>query len=54
MTAGEGNRPVMDEREEETYELLAEQRLDRTGLEVKLDRGFAEGIYGVTVEFGIR
>jgi hypothetical protein len=51
MTVEEGNRPVMEEGAEETYGLLAEQRLERTGLEVKLDRGFAEGTYGVTVEF---
>ena len=41
----------MEEGAEETYELLAEQRLDRTGLEVKLDRGFVEGTYCATVEF---
>ncbi len=41
----------MEEGAEEAYELLAEQRLDRIGLEVKLDRGFAEGTYAVTVEF---
>ena len=30
---------------------LAEERLGRTGLEVKLDKGFAEGTYCVYVEF---
>src|SRR5205085_2531018 len=35
----------------ESYGLLADQRLGRTGLAVKLDRGFAEGTYGVYVEF---
>jgi hypothetical protein len=41
----------MEEGAEETYALLAEHRLDRTGLEVKLDRGFEAGTYGVTIEF---
>src|SRR6266851_2634792 len=30
---------------------LAEERLGRTGLEVKLDKGFAEGTYCVCLEF---
>jgi hypothetical protein len=39
------------EGEEETYELLADQRLGRLGLHVKLDRGFNQGVYNVTVEY---
>ncbi len=35
----------------EPFGLLAEQRLGRAGLEVKLDKGFAEGTYAVYVEF---
>jgi len=41
----------MTEDREETYELLAKQRLGRSGLLVKLDKGFTEGTYGVYVEF---
>jgi hypothetical protein len=37
--------------EGETRWVLAEQRLGRTELEVKLDKGFAEGTYAVYVEF---
>ena len=36
---------------EEAYELLAEHRLGRLGPEVKLDKGFADGVYCVYVEF---
>jgi hypothetical protein len=35
----------------ESYELLVEQRLGRQGLEVKLDRGFKDGVYAAYVEF---
>src|SRR4051794_16833399 len=34
-----------------SYGLLADQRLGRTGLEVKVDRGFAEGRYGIYLHF---
>ena len=37
--------------DQESNAMLAEHRLSRTGLEVKLDRGFAEGTYGVCIEF---
>jgi hypothetical protein len=37
--------------EEESYSVLAEQRLGRRGLHVKLDKGFDEGAYCVYVEF---
>jgi hypothetical protein len=37
---------------EEAYELLADHRLGRGGLEVKLDKGFDDGVYCVYVEFG--
>lgn len=43
MRAGEG--------EEESYESLAEHRLGRTGLVVKLDRGFEPGVYGLCIEY---
>ena len=35
----------------ESYEVLVEQRLGRQGLEVKLDRGFEDGVYCVYVQF---
>lgn len=35
----------------ESYEALVEQRLGRQGLEVKLDRGFKDGVYSAYVEF---
>ena len=35
----------------ESYAALVEQRLGRQGLEVKLDRGFEDGVYCVYVEF---
>jgi hypothetical protein len=37
--------------EEESCGVLADQRLGRLGLQVKLDKGFAEGTYCVYVEF---
>ena len=37
--------------EEEAHESLAEHRLGRSGLVVKLDRGFEQGIYGIVVEY---
>jgi hypothetical protein len=37
--------------EEESYQSLAEHRLGRSGLLVKLDRGFEEGVYGVCIEY---
>jgi len=37
--------------EKENWAPLAEHRLDRTGLHVKLDKGFEEGTYCVYVEF---
>ncbi len=37
--------------EEESYGSLAEHRLGRSGLLVKLDRGFEHGVYGVRIEY---
>jgi len=37
--------------ENENWAVLAEHRLERTGLEVKLDKGFEEGTYCVCIEF---
>ena len=37
--------------EEEAYESLAEHRLGRSGVLVKLDRGFEQGTYGVCIEY---
>jgi hypothetical protein len=37
--------------EEESYESLTEHRLGRSGLLVKLDRGFEPGVYGVCIEY---
>jgi hypothetical protein len=42
---------MTEDTEDASYKLLADQRLGRTGLVVKLDRGFAEGRYGLYVEF---
>lgn len=39
------------EGEEQSWGVLAEQRLGREGLHVKLDRGFKEGTYCVYVHF---
>jgi hypothetical protein len=39
------------EEDEESWDVLAEQRLGREGLHVKLDRGFEEGTYCVYVHF---
>lgn len=41
----------MDAEDDESYEVLVEQRLGRQGLEVKLDRGFEDGVYCVYVQF---
>jgi hypothetical protein len=38
--------------EEAAKALLAVHRLRQKGLEVKLDKGFEPGVYGVTVEYG--
>ena len=35
----------------ESYESLAEHQLGRSGLVVKLDRGFEQGVYGIVVEY---
>lgn len=40
---------MSEEREAEEYELVAEQRLPRSGLLVQIDRGFEDGTYGVCV-----
>ena len=37
--------------EEESYQSLAKHRLGRSGLLVKLDRGFEPGVYGVCIEY---
>ena len=37
--------------ENENWAVLAEHRLERTGLQVKLDKGFEEGTYSVYIEF---
>ena len=37
--------------EEESYEAIAVHRLGRLGVQVKLDKGFAEGVYSVWVEY---
>jgi hypothetical protein len=42
---------MTDDGEGEPSELLAEQRLSRGGLQVKLDKGFEEGMYCVYIEF---
>ncbi len=42
---------MTEERDEEGCWLLAEQWLRRSGLVIKLDKGFAEGSYCVYVEF---
>ncbi len=39
--------------EEESYESLAIHRLGRSGLLVKLDRGFKPGDYGVCIEYPV-
>jgi hypothetical protein len=49
---GRGKRTRMTgEGEEESCEALTAHRLDRLGLQVKLDKGFQEGIYSIDVEF---
>ncbi len=42
----------MDAEDGEAGSVLVEQRLGRQGLEVKLDRGFEDGVYCVYVECG--
>jgi hypothetical protein len=42
---------MWDDGEGEQGALLAQQRLDRKGMVVKLDKGFAEGVYCVYIEF---
>jgi hypothetical protein len=42
---------MTDDGEEESCGLLVDHRLGRLGLQVKLDKGFHEGIYSVDVEF---
>ena len=49
MEAGAGS--VMTPEDEESDSVLVEQRLGRQGLEVKLDRGFEDGVYSVYVQF---
>jgi len=39
------------EREEQSYGVLADQRLSRRGLHVKLDKGFDAGTYCIYIEF---
>lgn len=36
---------------EEPYQSLAEHRLDRSDLLVKLDRGFEQGVYGICIDY---
>jgi hypothetical protein len=42
---------MTEDGEGEPSGVLAQQRLGRTGLEVKLDKGFVEGTYAVYAEF---
>jgi hypothetical protein len=42
---------MMEEDGEESRSVLAAQRLERQGFDIKLDRGFAEGTYCVYLEF---
>ena len=51
MEAGSGT--AMTAEDGESYAVLVEQRLGRQGLEVKLDRGFEDGVYCVYVEFEV-
>lgn len=44
---------MTDDPEEESHEVLAEQRLGQRGLHVKLDRGFEDGTYCLYVEFDV-
>ncbi len=39
--------------EEEAHSLLADHRIDQLGIEVKLDKGFAEGTYCGYLEFDV-
>ena len=48
---GTGAAAVMDAEDGEAGSVLVEQRLGRQGLDVKLDRGFEDGVYCVYVEF---
>jgi hypothetical protein len=43
---------MTDRGDGESYEALAEHRLGRAGLLVKLDKGFERGVYCVYVEYG--
>ena len=36
---------------EEPYQSLAEHRLGRSGLILKLDRGFEQGVYGICIDY---
>ena len=42
---------MMEDGDAESWEVLAEHRLGRQGLHVKLDRGFEDGVYCCYVEF---
>jgi hypothetical protein len=42
---------MTDWSDEEPYESLATHRLGRSGLLVKLDRGFEPGVYGICIEY---
>jgi hypothetical protein len=42
---------MTDRGEGESYEALAEHRLGRSGLQVKLDKGFQEGVYCCYIEY---
>jgi hypothetical protein len=46
-----GAARVMDGDEEDTYESLAEHSHPPRGMQVKLDRGFEQGVYGITIEY---
>ncbi len=51
MTALDECVAMAGEEDEEAWDVLAEQRLGREGLHVKLDRGFEQGTYCVYVHF---
>jgi hypothetical protein len=52
MSGGRGVRAGMTaEDDKESWAVLGEHRLERTGLHVKLDKGFKAGTYCVYVEF---
>lgn len=53
-TEGERECPAMTEwSAEEPYQSLAEHRLGRSDLLVKLDRGFEQGVYGICIDYGL-